>query len=158
MEPLNKKERTGFIIKFSASFIVGILIILIPFYFILRLPVYENEMLTKDVRNMQKIMEYQKSVFTVQIDSVKRMVNRYELANQDIDKLNEEMGSYLTKMEEPFINDTSWSGKMHKNIIRLFTDLKKAKADKIKSENELKDCKQNLEKAKAEATKSKDTM
>lgn len=158
MEPLNKKERTNFIIKFSASFIAGILIILIPFYFILRLPVYENAILTKDVQSMQKLMMNQKNVFTVQIDSVKRMVNRYDLVNQDIDKLNAEMGSYLNKMEEPYTSDTSWSGKMYKNIIQLFFDLKKAKNDKNKIEKDLKDCSKELEKAKEEATKSKDTM
>jgi hypothetical protein len=86
------------------------------------------------------------------------MVNRYDLAAQDIDKLNAEMGSYLNKMEEPYISDTTWSGKMYKNIIGLFFELKKAKNDKIKGEKDLKDCAKELEKAKEEATKSKDTM
>jgi hypothetical protein len=158
MEPLNKKERTSFIIKFSASFIIGILIVLIPFYFILRLPVYENAIMTKDFRNMQIQMKYQKDVFAIQIDSVKSMVNKYDLPNQDIDKLNADLGILLSEMEKPFVNDTTWSGRMYKNIVKSFIDLKKAKNDKIKSENELKDCKLDLEKAKEEAEKNKDTM
>jgi hypothetical protein len=158
MEPLNKKERTKFIIRFSASFIIGILIILIPFYFLIKLPSYENAIQNQDYRNMQKQMNYQKEYFAVQIDSVKRMVNRYNIANQDIEKLNDQLASYLNKMAEPFINDTSWSGRMYKNISNLFFDLKNAKKDKIKSEKDLKDCKQDLDKAKEEAKKSKDTM
>jgi hypothetical protein len=158
MEPLNKKERTGFIFKFSAVFIIGILIVLIPFYFTLRLPDYENAILTKDVMKMQELMRIQKEVFAVQIDSVKRMVNRYNYPLQDFEKLNDQMASHLNKMEEPYINDTTWNARMYKNIIELFFDLKNAKKDKIKSDNELKDCKKDLEKAKEEAAKGKDTM
>jgi hypothetical protein len=158
MEPLNKKERTNLIIKFSAAFILGILIILIPFYFMLRLPVYENDILNKDFRNMQEQMKYQKEVFSSQVDSVKRMVIRYDIASQDIDKLNAEMATYLNLMEEPFNKDTVWTARMYRNIVQLFLDLKKAKTDKIRSEAEMKDCKKDLEKAKAEAAKGKDTM
>ncbi len=106
---------------------------------------------------MQELVKQQKEVFAIQVDSVKRMVGRYDLANQDIDKLNEHMGSYLAKMEEPFLNDTAWSGRMHKNIIELFVDLKKAKTEINKLGNELNDCKKDLEKAKEEG-KTKDTM
>ena len=158
MEPLNKKERTSFIIKFSASFIIGILIVLIPFYFILRLPVYENALMTKELREMRILMQKQRDVYAVTIDSVMRTVAKYDLANQDIEILNAHLATLISKMEEPFSNDTTWSGRMYKNIIKSFIDLKKAKNDKIKSENELKDCKQDLEKAKEEAEKSKDTM
>jgi hypothetical protein len=158
MEPLNKKERTNLIIKFSAAFIIGILVIMIPFYFMLRLPVYENDIMTKDFRNMQEQMKYQKQVFSFQVDSVKRMVIRYDIATQDIDKLNAEMANYLNLMEEPFNNDTVWTGRMYKNIVQLFLDLKKAKTDKIKAEADMKDCKKDLEKAKEEAAKGKDTM
>jgi len=158
MEPLNKKERTNLIIKFSAAFIIGILIILIPFYFMLRLPVYENDIWSKDYRNMQEQIKYQKQVFSFQVDSVKRMVNRYDRAGQDMNMLNAEMANYLTLMEEPFINDTVWTARMYKNIVQLFLDLKNAKADKIRAEAEMKDCKKDLEKAKEEAAKGKDTM
>ncbi len=158
MEPLNKKERTSFLLKFSAAFIIGILIVLIPFYFILSWPEIENDIMTKDFRNMQIQMKYQKDVFAVQIDSVMMIVNKYDIANQDVDKLNADLGNLLSEMEKPFVNDTSWSGRMYKNIVKSFIDLKKAKNDKIKSENELKDCKQDLEKAKEAADKSKDTM
>jgi hypothetical protein len=159
MEPLNKKERTGFIFKFSAVFIIGILIVLIPFYFTLRLPVYENAIMTEDFKNIQTQMKYQKDVFAAQIDSVSRIVSKYDLPNQDLDKLNADLGILLSEMEKPFVNDTSWSGRMYKNIVKSFIDLKKAKNDKIKSENEMKDCKQELEKAKeAAADKNKDTM
>ena len=158
MEPLNKKERTGFIFKFSAVFIIGILIVLIPFYFTLRLPEYENAIMTKDCMEMKKHLDNERTVFAIQIDSLKRMLNKYDLPNQDIEILNAQLATVLNKMQEPYINDTSWSGRMYKNIVTSFIELKKAKNDKIKSENELKNCKQELDKAKEEAKKSKDTM
>lgn len=158
MEPLNKKERTKVIIKFSASFIIGILIILIPFYFLLRLPVYENTIMTEDYKNMQKQMKYQKEYFAVQTESVRKIFEKYDLPNQDVDKLNADLGNLLSEMEKPYTNDTTWNGKMYQNIVKSFIDLKKAKNDKIKSDKELKDCKQDLDKAKEEAKKGKDTM
>jgi hypothetical protein len=114
--------------------------------------------MTKDFKDMQVQMKYQKDVFAVQIDSVRRLVGKYDIENQDIDKLNADLGILLSEMEKPFVNDTTWSGNMYKNIVKSFIDLKKAKNDKIKSENELKNCKQDLDKAKEEATKNKDTM
>jgi hypothetical protein len=158
MEPLNKKERVKFIVKFSAAFIAGILIVLIPFYYILRLPAYEDAIKTEDFRNMQKQITYQKDVFAVQIDSAMKLVTKYDLPGQDIDKLNADLGVLLSEMEKPFVNDTAWSSRMYSAIVKSFIDLKKAKNDKIKCENELKDCKTDLEKAKEEASKTKDTM
>lgn len=158
MKPLNKKERTNFILKFSASFVVGILIILVPFYFLLRLPEYENVIMTKEYKDMQSQMRYQKEHFAVQVDSARHITDKYDLPNQDIDKLNADLGNLLSEMENPFITDTSWTGIMYKNIVKSFIDLKKAKNAVIKSEQDLKDCKKDLEKAKEEADKSKDTM
>ena len=151
MEPLNKKERTSFIIKFSTSFIVGILIVLIPFYFMLRLPVYENALMTKELREMRILMQKQRDVYAVTIDSVMRTVAKYDLANQDIEILNARLATLISKMEEPFSNDTTWSGRMYNNIANSFLDLKKTKNDIIQSDNDLKDCQQELERLKEEA-------
>ena len=156
MEPLNKKERTGFIFKFSAVFIIGILIVLIPFYFTLRLPVYENALATKDCRDMQKLLDDQKNFFAVKIDSVKRKVSRYDV--EDLNVLNGDLGILISEMGKPYSGDTTWTGRMYTNIIQLIINLKQAKTDKSLIEKELKDCKQELDKAKEEAKKSKDTM
>lgn len=158
MEPLNKKERIRFIVKFTAAFIAGILILLIPFYFILRLPVYEGEIRAEDCRNMQKIFTYQQEIIAARLDSANRLVLRYDIPNQDIDKLNADLGLLLSEMEQSFANDTAWTGRMYNNIVKAFIEVKKAKTEKIKCENELKETQQDLEKAKEEASKTKDTM
>ncbi|MCX6252200.1 MAG: type VI secretion system TssO [Bacteroidetes bacterium] len=157
MKPLNKKERTGIYIKFLAAFIIGILIILIPFYFILRLPKVEEGLKNEDYRNMQGQIRFQHEFFSVQIDSVKRMIDKFYLPNQDIDKLNADIGALLSGIEKPFVNDTTWSGRMYKNVISSYIDLKKAKNDLLKAVKQLKDCQGDLDKAKADA-KNKDTM
>ena len=151
MEPLNRKERNGFIVKFSAAFLAGILIILIPFYFILRMPVYENTLMTKDFKDMQIQMKYQKDVFAVQIDSIGSMMERYNVAGQDIDKLNADLGTLLSETEKPFVYDTSWSGRMYKTIVNSYIELKKTKNDKLNSDKDLKDSQEELEKTKEAA-------
>jgi len=158
MEPLNKKERTAFIIKFSASFVVGILIIMIPFYFLIQLPEFENEIMTKDYRNMQEQMKFQKEHFAVDIEMAKQISAKYDLPNQDIDRVNIDLVTLLSEMEKPYLNDTTWSGKMYRNIVKSYSDFKKAKNDVLQKDKEVKECKQNLEKAKADANKNKDTM
>lgn len=148
MEPLNRKDRNGFIVKFSAAFLAGILIVLIPFYFIFRMPVYENTLMTKDFKDMQLLMKYQKDVFAVQIDSIADMMGKYNIPGQEIDKLNADLGGLLSRTERPFVNDTSWSGRMYKTIVNTYIELKKTKNDKLNSDKYLQESQEELEKTK----------
>jgi hypothetical protein len=152
MEPLNKKERTSFIFKFTAFFILGILVVLIPFYFIFRMPSYENSLLTKDLKEMQGLMKKQKDVYAVAIDSITATFARYDLAN-DLNRgqLSLLLDKQIFSLQEPFRNDTSWSGRMYNNIANSFLDLKKTKNDKIQSDNALQLSQQDLIKTKEDA-------
>jgi hypothetical protein len=160
MEPLNKKERSLFILKFTAAFAGGIIILLIPFYFILRMPSDENSIRAEDFNSIQKQIKFQEDVFAAKIDTARIIVQKYDLPGQDIDKLNADLGLLLSEMENTYQDkDTpAWIKKMYDDIVKSFIDLKKAKNDKIRSDNDLKECKQDLEKAKEEASKNKDTM
>jgi len=158
MEPLNKKERTGFIFKFSASFIVGILIVLIPFYFLIQMPKYEHSSLSKDLTELQHQMVYQRDTFAVQIDSVKRMINKFDLPNPQVGVIAGDIEHYISTVQLHFINDTSWSGRMYKNIVKSYIDLKDAKLGKIKTDKDLIDCKGDLDKAVKAASKPVDPM
>jgi len=158
MDPLNKKERTNFFIKFSFAFLIGILIIMIPFYFLIQLPEIENDLMNKDYKKIQEQVKYQKEVFAVDVESASRLIEKYDAPNQDIDKLNADLGLLISRMEESYANDTTWSGKMYQNIVKSYIALKKAKNDVLKGNKDLNDCKKDLEKAKADAGKGKDTM
>ena len=158
MEPLNKKERTGFIAKFSASFVVGILIVLIPFYFLIQMPKYEHSSLSKDLTELQQKMIYQRDTFAVQIDSVRRMINKIDLPNAQVGVIDGDIGHYISTVQLHFVNDTSWSGRMYKNIVKAYIDLKDAKTGKIKSDKDLNDCKIELDKAQKAANKPVDPM
>jgi hypothetical protein len=158
MEPLNKRERTRVMTKFSLAFAAGILIVLIPFYFLIRLPEYEHDIMAKDYKDMQKQMIFQKETFAVQIDSVKRLIEKFDSPTHSISVLNADIGRLLSDMKHPFTGDTTWSGRMYLNIVKAFTDLQQAKNDQIQGKKDLKDCKDELDKAKEAAKKSLDTM
>ena len=111
-------------------------------------------MATKDCNDMQKLLEIQRTVFAVQIDSVVSMVGRY--GKEDSEALNGKLGLLIAEMGKPYDGDTTWSGRMHRNIIKLITDLKQAKTDKNTIEKDLKETKEELQKAKDEAAKSKE--
>ena len=158
MEPLNKKERKGFIFKFSASFIIGILMVMIPFYFLIQLPKYEHSNLSKNLTELEQQIYYQRDTLAIQIDSLKRLVNKFDLPNPQVGLIDGEIGQYISKIQLHFINDTSWTGRMYKNIVKSYIDLKDAKMAKIKLEQDLNDCKKDLEKAEKAAAKPVDPM
>jgi len=158
MEPLNKKERTRFFIKFLFAFIIGILIIIVPFYFLFDWPEFENDVMTKDYKKIQERVKFQKEVFAIDVASARAIIEKYEVPNQDIDKLNADLGNLISRMEESYASDTTWSGIMYQHIVKSFIDLKKAKNDIIKASKDLNDCKKDLEKAKQDASKGKDSM
>jgi hypothetical protein len=158
MEPLNKKERTKFFIKFSFAFLIGILIIIVPLYFLFDWPEFENAVMAKDYKNIQERIKFQKEVFAIDVESARAIIEKYDVPNQDVDKLNADLGLLISRMEESYANDTTWSGRMYQHIVKTFIDLKKAKNDVLKGNKDLGDCKKDLEKAKADAGKGKDTM
>ena len=125
MDPLNKKERTSVFIKFLVFFLVGIIIVLIPFYFIIQLPEKENRLLTEEYENLEEQLKFQKEYFAVQMDSVKSMLDKFEFS-EDVDFLNAELGSLLSEMNKSIVSDTSWRARMYQNIVQTYLDLKKA--------------------------------
>jgi len=119
-----------------------------PILFLIQLPEFENEIMTKDYRNMQEQMKFQKEHFAVDIEMAKQISAKYDLPNQDIDRVNIRSRTLLSEMEKPYLNDTTWSGKMYRNIVKSYSDFKKSKKnDVLQKDKEVKECKQNLEKS-----------
>lgn len=172
MDPLNKKERNKKLFQFLAIFIAGILITLIPFYFIVRLPAKEKAVKNEEFSSLEGQLKFQKDYFSVMIDSATRLIARFDQPGIDIDKLNPAIGDVLNDMEKSIGTSDSWSTTMYKQIIDLLGQMKKARNDQIKSkldmaransdladcQKELEKCTKNLKEAEGGGKKSKDSL
>jgi methylthioribose-1-phosphate isomerase len=156
MDPLNKKERSTAFIKFLLLFIAGIVIILIPFYFLVGLPQEENSLVNEDLNVMQKELVFQRDVFAVQVDSVKSLISKFDMPGQDIDKLKGAIGLKLSEMEKSFAGDTTWRGKMYGNVVKCLSDLKESRSTIMDLNLKLKKCQESLDETGKELEKAKD--
>ena len=153
MEPLNKKTRTGMFFKFLALFIIGILIVLVPFYFLIRLPQKQETITTNEYNTLDKQLKFQKDVFSIQMDSARSMLERFNKPGIDIDKLNADLGFLLSTMEKSIESDTSWANHMYRNILSTYLDLKKSRNSTISSGGEVEKLREQLADAQAELDK-----
>lgn len=153
MEPLNKNERGQVTWRFLALFIAGILIVLIPFYFLIRLPEKEQQVNSDQLNSLQGQLNFQKE-FTIRMDSAMHMMDKYTMADVDIDKLNADIGLILSDMGKSIGTEENSSTGMYKSVINVLVELKKVRnanlknsADLAKALKDLEDCKKDLEKA-----------
>lgn len=150
MEPLNKNERGKSTGRFLVLFIIGILIVLVPFYFLIRLPQKAGAITSDELTGLQNQLKFQKEDFTVKLDSVIRMLEKFEMPNVDIDKLNADIGSVLSDIEKSIsLNESSSTG-MYRSIINVLVELKKQKNNNLKNSAELAKVKKELEDCKKE--------
>ena len=157
MKPLNKKERTNLLMKFAGIFILGVLIILIPFYFILRLPGIESGMQSEELRKLEEILKIQKEYYASKIESLETLFSKFNLPNEDLDKLNADIGFILSDIEHKIGADTTWRAKMNRRILNTYLDLKKTKNDHYNLNSELVDCNKELEKCGKDLKEAKES-
>ena len=160
MEPLNKNERNTGTLRFLALFIAGILIVMIPFYFLVRLPEKEQQVNSDQLTSLQDQLNFQKE-FTVRMDSARHMMDRYTMPEVDIDKLNADIGLILSEMDKSIGTEVNSSTGMYKSVINVLIELKKARqanlkcsADLSKAQKDLAECMKEVEKAKEKPSDS----
>ena len=154
MEPLNKKERSNGNLRFLALFIVGILIVLIPFYFLIRLPERQQQVQSVENNSLQNQADFQKT-FTIRMDSAIRMMDKYPLPDVDIDKLNADIGLILSDMDKSVGVGTDVSSMMFKRMVTALTELKKARSANIKCTADLAKAQKDLDESQKEVSKAK---
>jgi uncharacterized membrane-anchored protein YhcB (DUF1043 family) len=150
MEPLNKKERANSKARFLALFVIGILIVLVPFYFLVRLPEKTGAITSDELTSLQNQLKFQKEDFTVKLDSVINMLGQFNTPNVDVDKLNADIGSVLSEMEKSISGPVISSTGMYKSVISVLVELKKLKNAELKNTAELQKVKKELEECKKE--------
>lgn len=156
MEPLNKSERKLGTWKFLGLFIGGILIVLIPFYFLIRLPAQEQQVNNGQITNMKGQLDFQKE-FAVKMDSVMKMMEKYTLPDteNDNDKLRFDIGSILSDMGKLKGTESNGGTNIYASMLKVLLLLKTERETNFKNtesmdklREEIADTKKELEKAK----------
>jgi len=155
MEPLNKNERNKGTMRFLALFIAGILIVMIPFYFLIRLPEQEQQVNSDQLNNMKGQLSYQQE-FTLKMDSVVHMMDKYVMPDVDVDKLNADIGMILSEMEQSIGTQDNNSNGLYKSSIKVLMELKKARNANIKNSADLVKAQKDLDEAQKELSKLKE--
>jgi hypothetical protein len=155
MEPLNKDERTQGTLKFLALFIAGIIIILIPFYFLVRLPEKAQQVNSDQISSLQGQLDFQRD-FTIRMDSVMKLMDQYSTPDIDIDKLNADIGLILSEMDKSVGNSENGSFNLYKSTIRALVELKKSKQSNLKYSAELDKARKDLDECQEELAKIKE--
>ena len=158
MKAQNIHERRKVLLRFLALFVIGILLVTIPFYFTIRLPQKENKLTSEELQILQEQVIFQRDYFAVHMDSVKNLLDSYDTKEMDIDKLNADIGILLSEMEHSFAEDTSWRKSMYENIVLTYLEIKKSKNLIIDVNEELSNCENNLKTAKNASQKPKTTV
>jgi hypothetical protein len=81
MEPLNKQERTEAFLKVLALFLLAVILIAIPMYYLFRLPCIESNVNTKEYERLQKQMKDMSKYhqqFLLKTDSALSIFGKYE--------------------------------------------------------------------------------
>ncbi|MFO7617572.1 MAG: type VI secretion system TssO [Bacteroidales bacterium] len=162
MEPLNKKERTSGTLKFLALFIAGILIVMIPFFFLVRLPEKTQQVSSDELNSLQGQLAFQRE-FAVLMDSAIRMMERYDQAGVDTDILNASVGNLLNDINLKAASVGKEDARLYNSAFNALTELKKVKttnlknkADLAKALKELEECQADLKKATSKPSDSLD--
>jgi hypothetical protein len=155
MEPLNKTERSKGTMRFLLLFIAGILIVLIPFYFLIRLPEKEQQVNSDQLNSLQGQLNFQKE-FTIRMDSAMRMMERYTMPEVDIDKLNADIGLILSEMDKSIGVEVNSSTKMFKSVISVLEKLKRERNTNLKNSVDLAKAIKDLGETQKELEKAKE--
>ncbi len=148
MEPENKKERKVLYIRFLALFILGIIIVLIPFYFTLSLPAKESKESNEELQMIKQAVKSHEEFFVYRMDSVQKLFSDFEKEDEDIDMLNAKIVSLLVEMEQYINSDTVWRSGMNKNIVATYESLKKTHKTILDKDEEISELNKTLKLSK----------
>lgn len=105
MDPLNKKERTNAFIKMLLMFILTVIIVLIPMYYVFRMPAIEQ---TLSKEEQEKLIETLKKnnlndqQFLLLTDSARSLYSEYLNEKSEVDKgrISDRFSGVLNDMED----------------------------------------------------------
>lgn len=152
MDPLNKKERTDAFIKMLLMFLLTLIIVLIPMYYVFRMPANEQAFTDEEHKQLLEIFKENKindQEFLLLTDSARSLYLEYSKEESDLNKgrITDRFSGLLNKMEDAVFRveaDTVRS-ELYGHLIDAYSDLfmvnddiNMLKGDLVKTKEELK--------------------
>jgi hypothetical protein len=166
MDPLNKKERTEAFIKMLLMFILTLIIVLVPMYYVFRMPANEQAFTDEEHKRLMEILKENNlndQQFLLLTDSARSLYLEYSKEESDLNKgrITDRFSGVLNSMEDVALKveaDTVRSelyGHLidaYSNLFMVNDDINKLKGDLIKTKDELKKTSEEKETIKVSKT------
>jgi hypothetical protein len=126
MEPLNKQERTEAFVKVLALFLLAVILIAIPMYYVFRLPCIVSNEKDELLRKVEKMKKFE-TQFLIETDSAKYIFNHFEQEKNELDrsKWRLQYPSISLDMEKLSRNtfDDTLKSRLYANVVFSFDRL-----------------------------------
>lgn len=144
MDPKNQKERKGLFTRFLALFILGIVIVCIPFYFSMRLPARESVESNEELNKMEQAIQSHEDYFVVRMDSLQNLIADFENEDKDVAETLEYIATLLVEMNGYIKSDTVWRADMNNSILVAYSSLRDGHKELIEKDEEIAELKHLL--------------
>jgi len=137
----NTEERNKVFLKFMFLFILTVTLIVLAFFYGVKLPVAENRMLRQKIQVVEAREEKDKLMLN-EMQRIKGLLDTLDLPGVNTEYVQHIITGKLAEMERTLPqNDSTYRKKMYSNMIQTYLELKNAKQSLIK----LKDMKTTLD-------------
>ncbi len=142
MKPLNKRERNKAFFKVVGLFLISFVIAIFLGFTTMNIPKLSDSNTKGELEKIKQHLKFQEEVFAPNVGEVKVMLSRipnYKEEGQNIEVLNQDIGSLLSQTKNQVTDDETWETQMYNNVVEVLSELQIAYNEKIKMMDELGD-------------------
>lgn len=142
MKPQNSKERNKAFIKVVGLFVISFVIAVFLGFTTMNIPRLSDSNTQDELDKLREHLKFQEEIFAPNVGEVKDMISKipnYKDEGQNIEVLNQDIGSLLSQTKNQVTDDESWETNMYKDVVEVLSNLQVAYNDKIKMMDELGD-------------------
>lgn len=142
MKPLNKKERSKAFIKVVGLFLISFVIAIFLGFTTMNTPRLSDSNTKGELEKLKNQLKFQEEIFAPNVAELKVMLSRipnYKDEGQNIEVLNQDIGSILSQTKNQVTKDDTWETQMYNDVVEVLSELQIAYNEKIKMMDELGD-------------------
>ena len=142
MKPLNKKERNRAFFKVAGLFLISFAIAVFLAFTTMQTQQLSETNSTRELEKLKKNLKFQEDIFAPHMSEVTVLLSKLPTAREqgeNIEVLNQDIGSKLSNTKNQIVEDESWEAKMYTDVIQVFSDLQLAYNEQLNMKEQLGD-------------------
>lgn len=126
MQPLNKEERRKAFVSFLLLFILTTGIIVALVFFSIQVPFKQNDLLSKQMAEVQKEREFSQNFFVLMSD-INGMLDTINTKSTRPDLLDGDITESIKKLNVKANSDSTGNKNIYANVVQILADLQSSK-------------------------------